>query len=111
LLDALKDESPTRAFGHDRKLRYTWATGDVFGRAPSELQGKTDADVFGAAALEGLVAIKTAARDDGTAARGVVDVEIGGKARRVLLYAEPTRDKAGDVSALVCVATELQEDA
>jgi two-component system, chemotaxis family, CheB/CheR fusion protein len=111
LLDALKNGSPTRVFGHDKKLRYTWASDDVFGRDLTEAQGKTDAQIFGATRVANMIALKTAARDTERATCGVVRLNVRRKMRKYLLYAEPTRDAAGNVSGIVCVATDLPEDA
>jgi two-component system CheB/CheR fusion protein len=45
LLDTLR-RTPIRVFEQDQELRFTWASGEVFGVEPNELLGKSEESVF-----------------------------------------------------------------
>jgi two-component system CheB/CheR fusion protein len=107
LLDGLRN-SPTRVFAHDAELRYTWSSGELFGRSPGELEGKTDEEVFGARARD-LIALKKNVCQTLTGARQIVAMQLDGSERRFQIYAEPVRDAKGDLTGLLCVATDLAD--
>lgn len=106
LLKALSG-SPTCVFGHDTTLRYRWAYYPIFGFQPNEVEGKTDAEIFGSEAAKAVVALKKRVIDSGTATRGRVELPVLGGRRTYDFYVEVVRDERGTITGISCVATEM----
>jgi two-component system CheB/CheR fusion protein len=105
LLEALK-RSPTSVFGHDLELRYTWAYNLVLGRAPHDVEGKTDRELFGPPA-EALAHLKEECIESGTPVRKAVHITLDRVERVLEVFLEPVRDPRGHVIGLSGVATDL----
>jgi two-component system CheB/CheR fusion protein len=99
--------SPTTVCGHDRELRYTWASAPVLGRPVSELIGKTDAEVFGAENVKAMAALKRRCVETETPIREKIDVVLGAGRRTLDLYAEPVRDRGDSLTGISCVVTDV----
>jgi two-component system CheB/CheR fusion protein len=108
LLDGLKN-SPTCIFGQDLELRYTWVSGELFGREPALLEGKTDAEVFGPRDARDGAELKMNVLKTGTVQRRKLTMQIGRTKRVYQLNAEPARDSAGAIIGVLCVATDITE--
>ncbi len=102
----LLSNSPTSVFDSDTELRYTWASGLVFGRKPDELLGRTDAELFGAGAVE-LMRLKTDVLQADAARRQTLRVAADGTDRNYNLYVAPVKDRDGQTTGISGIVTCL----
>ena len=95
-------------FNQDRELRYTWIHNPALIRAPRDVIGKRDRDLFERAAdAERLEAIKRAVLETGTDIRQEFAVMHGGVERYFDLSVRPQRDAAGAIVGVTCAAIEI----
>lgn len=101
--------SGTLVFHQDEALRYTWVANPALGSRESELIGRTDEEIMGAAAAAPLVAIKRRVLESGHAERRDVWVAHNDQLGCFDLVVEPECDAAGRVSGIVCAAQDITQ--
>ncbi len=98
--------SPIAVLSQDLDLRHTWVYNTCF--CPSQLIGKTEAEVFeraeDAAASQ---AIKRKAILTGESQRAEIAVRIGGVDRIYDLLADPLRDRSGKIAGVTCAMIDI----
>lgn len=99
--------SDVLVFHQDTQLRYTWVANPALGATESELIGRTDDEIMGAAAAAPLVAIKSRVLTSGRAERRDVWVANGDQLGCFDLVVEPERDSTGRVVGIVCAALDI----
>ena len=102
--------SPVAVYCQDLELRYTWIYNPASGRAPSEMIGKLDTDIFerpeDAAATE---AIKREVIRTGAPRRQEVLIHSKEGDRNYDLLAVPLLDASGHIKGVRCAAIDITE--
>ena len=106
LLETLQ-RSPVMVFRQDLDMRFTWACSQVFGRAPRELLGKTDAELFGAQEAASIIAVKRGVLQTGTATRQRASLLLNGQKRIFDLFVEPTLSAKEELTGISCIVTDV----
>lgn len=97
-------------FSQDKDLRYTWIHNPRFGFEPTEVIGKTDADVLDSDTAGDVVALKRQVMETGDSASTYIAVENEETGTVFLdLIVHPTRDVQGGIDGVLCTAVDMTE--
>ncbi|HWE79662.1 MAG TPA: HWE histidine kinase domain-containing protein, partial [Pseudolabrys sp.] len=99
--------SQVSVYTQDSALRYSSASGPMFGHAADGILGCTDHEIFAPGAA--LIALKREVLTSGEPRRGELAVEGGAGPRWYDLHIEPLRDAAGTVTGLAGTVVDITE--
>lgn len=100
--------SQVAVFNQDRQLCYTWIYNPVFGMAPTELLGRSDADIFeNADDATTLMILKRRVMDTGIGERQVIRLTRHGFTSYFDLSVEPLRDTHGEIMGVTCASSDI----
>jgi two-component sensor histidine kinase len=101
--------SQVSVYTQDRALRYTSASGPMFGHAGDAILGCTDNEVFAPGAGAALIALKREVLTNGESRRGEVAIEGGAGPRWYDLHIEPLRGDGGSIAGLAGTVVDITE--
>src|SRR6185437_13376657 len=101
--------SQVSVYTQDRALRYSSASGPMFGHAADAILGCTDDEIFAQGAGAALIALKREVLTNGESRRGEVAVEGGPGPRWYDLHIEPLRDGGGTITGLAGTVVDITE--
>jgi len=94
----------------DRELRYEWSFGNVFGRWPNEINGRSDREFLSEPDAAAVTALKRRVIEGGKALRERIRLGGGGQPKVYDLFLEPVTDASGAVTGITSVTTELASE-
>jgi PAS domain S-box-containing protein len=101
--------SQVSVYTQDRALRYTSASGPMFGYVADAILGRTDSDIFPPGAGGALAALKREVLTNGEQRRGEVAIEAAAGPRWYDLHIEALRDASGAITGLAGTVVDITE--
>ena len=108
---ALKNlkNSPSIIFHQDKELRYTWVYNVAREFEGEQVVGRLDSELLPPEDAQRLTDIKRQVLETGVARRTETFLSLNGEVRHYDLIVEPLQDSSGEVTGIICAATDITE--